>query len=493
MSDDPKLGKTAMSAASRYWRAIAIDAAGGRKIDEIAPAKAFFLASFPEFTVRSEVPDTLVQRQLVHWMREDTPLTISEQNCQEVDIHEPLNHDSNTRFLAQLCLKCFISSQIERVCQRLANQFGEPHGFTCDDLLPFVLDSDCRQYTGEAKPQHSTSYQSLADQILQSFDPEQSNLANWTSRRVKHHKELNSFLLEHGVYLVSDWAILNDTTPKQLERIFSQFHQLARVEIEEGKQLLERYHAVYRTQRLKQRQAGTKSLCSPPTPEQLHQINPMLSPTIVLAKLQKMASRLREYRIYVRGGSVAKETTDPTILADTLPYNSADTIDDQTEFLQVYQQEFVSCLDRAITQVTHGRVTQLQNKDRQKSQQFIKALQLFHCQELSMTEIARLVGLKAQFQVSRLLKLKAFRADIQRELLVLLRDRIFAQAKLYANPQRLQTCYQQIEDALNEQITIVIQEPEIEASTATIKRNKTPSSLFTQRVCHYLDRRNNLP
>ena len=490
MSDDPKLGKTAMSAASRYWRAIAINAAGGHKIDEIPSARAFFLISFPEFTVRSEVPDTLVQRQLVHWMREDTPLTISEQNCQEVDIHEPLNHDSNTRFLAQLCLKCFISSQIERVCQRLANQFGEPHGFTCDDLLPFVLDSDCRQYTGEAKPQHSTSYQSLADQILQSFDPEQSNLANWTSRRVKHHKELNSFLLEHGVYLVSDWAILNDTTPKQLERIFSQFHQLARVEIEEGKQ---RYHAVYRTQRLKQRQAGTKSLCSPPTPEQLHQINPMLSPTIVLAKLQKMASRLREYRIYVRGGSVAKETTDPTILADTLPYNSADTIDDQTEFLQVYQQEFVSCLDRAITQVTHGRVTQLQNKDRQKSQQFIKALQLFHCQELSMTEIARLVGLKAQFQVSRLLKLKAFRADIQRELLVLLRDRIFAQAKLYANPQRLQTCYQQIEDALNEQITIVIQEPEIEASTATIKRNKTPSSLFTQRVCHYLDRRNNLP
>jgi hypothetical protein len=39
-----------MNSASRYWILIKIDAAGKRKIEEILPAKAFFLASFPEFT-----------------------------------------------------------------------------------------------------------------------------------------------------------------------------------------------------------------------------------------------------------------------------------------------------------------------------------------------------------------------------------------------------------------------------------------------------------
>lgn len=107
---------------------------------------------------------------------------------------------------------------------------------------------------------------------------------------------------------VSDWAILNDTSTKQLQRIFSQFHHLTSLEIEQAQQLLKNYHAVYRAQHLKQRQAGIKGQCQPPTTEQLNQIaqrlstetNQMLSPEIVMMQLQVIASRLREYRIHVR-------------------------------------------------------------------------------------------------------------------------------------------------------------------------------------------------
>jgi hypothetical protein len=107
---------------------------------------------------------------------------------------------------------------------------------------------------------------------------------------------------------VSDWAILNDTSTKQLQRIFSQFHHLTSLEIEQAKQLLKNYHAVYRAQHLKQRQAEIKGQCQPPTTEQLKQIaqrlsiqtNQMLSPEIVRTQLQAIASRLREYQIHVR-------------------------------------------------------------------------------------------------------------------------------------------------------------------------------------------------
>ncbi len=487
-------GKTAMSTVSRYWTMIKIDGAGGQKIEQIDSAKAFFLTSFPEFTATTEVPDTLIQRQLLHWLKGGINEYTDKQICQDLaGTSQRKAHESC--FLAKLCLKCFISSQIERVCHQLAAQFGENHGFTYRDLLPFVLDEDNRRNYQETK----TTYQSFLDDIVDSFDPNQSSLATWTTRRVKSNKDINAFLLEQGIYLVSDWAILNDTTPKQLERIFSQVYQLTRVEVEDARRILEGYHAVYRAQRLKQRQAGIKGKCLAPTLAQLQQISQDLSiktnrnipPASLLTKLQNIASRLREYRIRVRGGSTPYDEKDPISLAETIPDCHSEILDDQSEFLNLYRQQFLHCLDLAIAQVTSERVKTLDTKDREKAQKFMIALQLFHCQELSMSEIAKQLDLKAQFHVSRLLKLKAFRADVQQQLLILLRDRVFAQAQAYTSPQRLQTLAQEIESALNEQIANVIQEAAMEASTATIEKHHTTSSFFSQRLCHYLDIRSN--
>lgn len=481
----------AMSTASRYWTLVRIDAAGNRKIEEINPAREFFLSSFPEFLAQSEVPDAAIQRQLLHRMREGT---------------------EEVRFLAERCLQCFISREIERVCQRLEAQFGAEHGFTSRDLLSFVLDDDGRRPTRDTTTPVSTSYQSLLREILQSFDPNQSSLATWTTRRVKHHRELNAFLLEHGVYLVSDWAILNDTSAKQLQRIFSQFHQLTALEIQEATQLLESYHAVYRAHRLKQRQMGINGQCLPPTTEQLNQIaqrlsTPRLSSETLMTQLQAMASRLREYRIHVRGGSLPTESIDATVpgaIADRISFtnfiDNRDTTDEQTEFLQFYRQQFLTCLDQAVAQVTDDQVTKLKRKNPQKAQKFLTALELFHCQGQSMGDIAQIVKLQAQFQVSRLLQLKAFRADVQQQLLVLLRDfcfaaalryRVFDKAKAYGDPERLQSLNQQIEEALEEQVSRVISEAETEASTATFAKKPVTSSLFSERLCCHLDIRRN--
>ncbi len=119
---------------------------------------------------------------------------------------------------------------------------------------------------------------------------------------------LNACLREREVDRVSDWAILNDTSSKQLQRVFSQFHHLSSDEIEPALLILKTYHAVYRAQRLKQRQAGIKGQCSPPTAEQLQQMiqrlssqtNKVLRPETLMEKLLHIASRLREYGIYVR-------------------------------------------------------------------------------------------------------------------------------------------------------------------------------------------------
>ncbi len=498
--------KAAMRAASRYWTLVRIDASGKRKVEEIAPAKAFFLESFPEFTAQSGVPGILIERQLRHWMSKGTEQYTHAHIGQGWEVTGTTtaphrnNDEASRSFLAKVCLQCFISSQIERVCLQLEAQFGAVHGFTCSDLLRFVLDDAGSRLGRNVTTPVSNSYQSLSQEILQSFNPEQSSLATWTSRLVKHHRELNAFLLEHGVYLVSDWAILNDTKPKQLQRIFSEFHCLTSIEIEQAKLILESYHAVYRTQRLKQRQSGIKGQCLPPTTEQLQQMAQRLSsqldkvyrPETLMAKLQDMGSRLREYRIHVRGGSPPTEPTRNTSSDRILSRNFIDdqnTTDPETEFLDCYRQQFLTCLDQAIAHVTEEQVRKLQQKDPQKAEKFVTAMQLFYCERKSMGEIAKQVNLRAQDAVAKLLKLKSFRADVQQQLLVLLCDRVIEQAKAYTDPQRLQALSQQIEEALNEQVTTLIQEAAAEASTATGVKKQTPTSLFAERLCRYLDRR----
>lgn len=471
-----------MGVASRYWRLVRIDAAGKRKVEEITPAKAFFLSAFPEFTAESEVPDALIQRQLIQWFRETSSNSVSEVEKSQ---------------LAERCLLCFMSWQIEQVCWQLEAQFGAFHGFICSELLPFVLDDDGKLPSPKA-------YRSLARDILQSFDPQQSSLTTWTTRRIKHHSELNAFLLEHGVYLVSDWAILNDTRTKQLERILQEFHQLTPEEVQPASQLLECYHAVYRTQRLQQRQAGRGGRCQAPTTEQLQQMihrlqtqtTQKLSAETVIKQLQKIASQLREYRIYVRGGKLptkSLDTADDNLsLLERIPSpngNVLESEDEQTEFLKTYRQQFFLCLEQAVAQVTDSRIVKLQRKDSRKAEQFRTALQLFHCQGRSMGDIALQLGFQAQYQVSRLLKLKEFRADIRQQLLLMLRNRVLDQAQYYTtNRERLQILDKQVEEALDEQITQVIEAAESEVH---ISNNRPTNGLFAQRLCHYLDTRRN--
>lgn len=467
-----------MTSESKYWTQVKIDAAGNYRFVENIQAQSFFRQLFPDIN-KSDVPDASIQSQLVQLMR-----TIPE---------------AVTNSLAKCCLKCFISCQTYQVCQKLAAQFGIEHGFNKTDLLLFVLDDDYRS--------NNSSYHSLQSEILDSFDPRQSSLATWTTRLIKHHKELNTFLLQHGVYLVSDWAILNDTSGKQLQRIFAQFHHLTKQEIQQSTQLLESYHAVYRTQRLQQRQQKSKGQCLPPTTEQLHQISNRLSTQTtsrltsesLLAQLQKIASLLREYRIHVRGGNLATESinvpnSDANATINSLSafdlIDNSDEPDEQNDFLTLYRQELLKCLDQALEKVIKERVTQIERKEPEKAQKFLTALQLFHCQGYSMTKIAKIIDLPAQFNVSRLLQLKAFRADVRQRLLVLLRDRILVilsdhiadQTTAYTSPERLQL----IKEALEEQINLIIQEGRKEASIPTNAKQHHTKSLFAKRLCRLL-------
>ncbi|TVP59090.1 MAG: hypothetical protein EA343_20605 [Nodularia sp. (in: Bacteria)] len=448
-----------MSTAFRYWQLVTINAAGKRKTQEITPAKDFFADKFPEYTAESDVPDAKVQRELLQLSRD----SITDKSC-----------------LAERCLLCLISWQIEQVCWQIEAQFGNAHGFSCSDLLPYVLDDD-------GSLEQTGSYQCLGRRILLSFDPAKSHLATWINLKVKQHPELNKLLLELGLYRVTDWSLLNNTLPKKLKQILTEFHSLTSIEVADFLALLKSYHEVYRLQRLQQSSLG---ICPQPTTQQLEQIAFSLQSQIgqkldnetVMAQLQRLATYLREYRIYNKSSFLPTAREYPVDIAAV--ENHDENENEQMEFLHLYREQFLVCLEQAFNIVVTLWVNRLQLKSGNRAQIFLQALQLFHCQQMSMTEIAQILELRAQYAVTRLLKLKEFRADVQREFVKILYKRVTDLAQHYSHPERLKKLEQQLASILHTQSSILFREAEIESQT--VNKN-SPNSLFSETLCRYLD------
>lgn len=475
-----RVGDRTTGSASRYWQLMRLMASGHMQRVDRPEAKAFF--EYRIYPAQAEVQPS-----------NEESLTLSDQAIQKQAWSVVQDPNDGDRTVALSSLRCFVSYGVVQVCRQLVAQFGAEHGFALEDLLPYVLDDHGEPLHPDKLEQH---YLALSIQILQSFDPNRASLSTWVSRRVKRHPELNRFLLQQGVYLVSDWAILNDTNSAQLQRILTEFHGLSQHEIIQSLSLLQNYHNVYRRDRLQQvaeRQVGRSGACLPPTTEQLQRIADANHSTIiqtpeqVLYDLRNLAALLRQYRIHVRGGSLPTESLDqPESPALSVSHSESESESTSNEFLTQFRQQFVESLDEAIAEVVSDRLKVLTRRKKGDPDGFLKGLHLFHCDGMSMAEVADVLELKAQYQVTRLLKLKDFRADVRHGALVRLGDRLRMLAATFASPDQVHQADAQIEAALSDQVDALMTTAEAEASSS---RPCPMTNLFAQRLCRYLQTR----
>lgn len=425
---------------------------------EIPEAKEFFQEQFPEWGNCQTGAETHIHRQLFAWSRFD-----------------------NIR-AAQLCLRCYVSHCIERVCCQLATQYDLDGNL----LLPHVLDDTIDRPLDRQSP-----YRSLAHKVLETFDPDRAALSTWTHRLVKRHRGLNHVLIENGIYVISDWAILNDTKPQQLRRIFSDFYHLTAREIQEDCQLLESYQNVYSLGRL-QKRAEERHLgqCTDPTDRQIEQMCQYLdrhydkvrAPNRVKTRLQTIAKKLRDYRIYVRGGFLQSQPIDDLRVQQKIDRErsprdeSPEDSLNKSQFSDFYNRSFTDCIDRSIERVLDLRFKQ-KTRLKRTPEELASAFHLFYCQGKSQGEIATLMGMTAQHQVSRMLKLQSFRADIRQQLLMSLLATVLDKARESVDPDRLTGLEDRVESALEEQI-----------ETAIPESAKPEPSLFVRRLCIYLSK-----
>jgi hypothetical protein len=442
-----------MGSPWKYWRFVRFDAAGNRKVVEIAAAKACWEQYFNQADMTAT--DANIQQHFIQLVRNETaPIT--------------------DRQTAELCLRCFISWQLEQVCIELADQFGQHGRFDRTDLFPYVLnDIDITQPLTLSQDTDAI-YQPLAYKILLTFDPQQSMLSTWTRRLAERDNHLNAYLQECGVYRISDWAMLNHETRGGLKRKLS--HVLTQPELQHAAHLLKAYHAIYREDRLAQNQTGKK--CMPPNTEQLQRMadylqtsHIQLTPPQVLQELRTLAQQLRQSQT---------QMADP--LDEQLTEQASPDPDPIDILLTAYLQEFLHCIDQAIEKVVEAWFARYSKKP-PTHENFLLGLHLFHCDCRSMGEFAPEVGLSHQYQVSRLLRLEQFWQDVRRETIELMynHDQLREYIADYINLSRLDSLDQQLENALNQLMA------ELRADANSPYRSG--KSLLSMRLCAYLNHR----
>lgn len=431
-----------MSEQSRYWRLVRLDSTGQARFRPLPPIKTWFQTCF------DQQAEAGVQTQLLDLWRRQSP----------------------DQMAALLSLRCFVSHSILQGCRQLVQAFGQRYQFTLTDLLAYVLDDD-------GSP--PGPYQPLTMKILETYDAAKGKLTTWTFRLTQSHPEINRELLDRGLYRASDWALLNDTAPSQLQRILAEVYGHSQAEVEQAVMLLERYHEVYRQMRLELRLAGKGShRCEPPTPEQLRQMDDQRSPEVVLAQLQAIADRLRNYKVQVRQKAPFTQSIDA--LEDWEIPAPAVEEDPADQFLQHYREQLQQSLATAIAESIHARRAKLARKNPPQDQLFVQGLARFHCQGMAMAAIAAELGLKNQVQVTRLLDLRRFRGEVRNRLLPQLQAAVRTQAQAFVDPEELATLASQIDRLLAETVDEVMAEAAAEAQTP---KHRPTHSRFARQLC----------
>lgn len=412
--------------------------------------------------------------------------------------------DITSRAYAGLCLRCYVSEPILKACKKIDNLFGGEKSFTYQDLLQFVLNDDGERLIildNDRKTQlilncdgntDATAYQYFTVKVLQTFkndSPSRMSLDNWAYLQTKQNPELKEFLSEFGFQHLSDWALLNRTRSKQLERLSKR-----------DRNLVEVFHLVYRRDRLKQRLVGAKR-CPDPTNSQLQEMLVLLkerdvvinSTVEIMKALKDTVSQLRQYDLWSHREPL--EFPDPEnggyAFRNDLPqddYGSEADIE-QRELVEFLHEQLQSTTNQTIEQELRSSIAKLEKSKKYAplAAKFIPGLKLYYLEGKSLKEITEILQMSSWDQARRVLNPGELLAKVREQAIHKILDSILQKAQekgltqIPPEPDYLKNLAEQIEIFVDDEIFQAAAE-EIRAG-----KNRSMNSPYAQLLCQNLN------
>lgn len=157
-----------------------------------------------------------------------------------------------------LCLRCRISHPLEAWIRALHGKFKDSYDLDLTAMASYGLDdsgSTTLLLTRDNTPKPFT-YSELdqlpsgrvnpfSAEVLRTYDSERCGLPHWARQKIQCHKELKTYLKEEGLLMISDWALLADTSPTRIRESWQTCGDGV-FPLEELLDLHQRYRALYR-------------------------------------------------------------------------------------------------------------------------------------------------------------------------------------------------------------------------------------------------------
>jgi len=208
--------------------------------------------------------------------------------------------------LPLLCLRCRISHALETWLLVTFRAHHQSTGIELDAMASYALDDDgaLTIATGPSEKEPFT-YAQIASMpaglispfsadVLRSYDPSLCGLPHWAKLKIQAHNELKAYFKQHGLLLISDWALLRNSSATRVRAACKEFLKSGDT-ISSLCALHSRYGPLYDAAKLVHKQQTGKASGWQPDLAFLHDLAPDEDPFTTSDRLKAIAQAIRQF------------------------------------------------------------------------------------------------------------------------------------------------------------------------------------------------------
>ena len=228
--------------------------------------------------------------------------------------------------LPLLALRCRVSHPLEAWLRVTHSKYREVYGLDLTVMASYALD-DTGSLTLRTGPTTTAPfvYAQIASlpkglispfgaEVIRTYDPQKCGLPHWARLKLQCHNDLKAYFREHGLLLISDWALLADSSAKRVRESWEVFGG-GGFTAEVAAALHAAYKPLYREAMQAYRQATGKASGWQPDALFLQALAPELSEARTMEQLAAIASAIRR----LQSGRWQQSSAIDQELADQLP------------------------------------------------------------------------------------------------------------------------------------------------------------------------------
>jgi hypothetical protein len=208
--------------------------------------------------------------------------------------------------LPLLCLRCRISHALETWLLATYKAQHNIAGIELPAMASYALDDDgeltIRTGPSETAPftyaqiasMHAGLISPFSAEVLRTYDPTLCGLPHWAKLKIQAHKELKAYFRQHGLLLISDWALLRNTSATRV-RLACVQHLRSGDTIESLCAMHNRYGPLYDAAKLVHKQKTGKASGWQPDLPFLRELAPEEDPFSTSDRLKAIAQAIRRF------------------------------------------------------------------------------------------------------------------------------------------------------------------------------------------------------